>query len=217
MSEHASSDGFEAAAEGQALLPSMDLEVARQAEEISDTPGMGMAAAASELADQPPLIILSLLTALGGAAAGNRRLARTGIRMLAAHGLATLAKDLIKNRVDRSRPFKAASSGRHEFRPGQSDRKEDRSFPSGHSAGGIAVARAIGREYPAVGRPASAAALLAAAIQVPREAHYASDVLAGLAIGAVSEAVVDIAFGKLGEEPERAIARQADKLLRNPD
>jgi membrane-associated phospholipid phosphatase len=154
----------------------------------------------ASLGDQPPLRTLCVATIAAGLAGGDRRLTRAGLRMLAAHTLATLAKDFIKHRVDRTRPRSESEKGRdHVPRPGRHTAKEVTSFPSGHSAGAAAVARAFAREYPEHSAPAYAAAGALALAQIPRCAHYPTDVGAGLAIGIAAEAVVDIGF-RLVEE-----------------
>jgi membrane-associated phospholipid phosphatase len=123
---------------------------------------------------------------------GDRRLARTGWRMLAAHTLATWTKDFVKHRVDRVRPRALAKRKGADAapEPGESHAKELTSFPSGHSAGAAAVARAFARDYPEHRAGAYAAAAVLAAVQVPRCAHYPTDIGAGLAIGVAAEAAV---------------------------
>jgi len=76
-------------------------------------------------------------------------------------------------------------------RKGRSRSKEETSFPSGHSAGAVAVAQAFARELPEYRGAALAGAGFIAVAQVPRGAHYPTDVAAGLAIGWLSEVAVD--------------------------
>ena len=147
----------------------------------------------ASLGDQPPLRTLCAAVIAAGLAGGDRRLARAGVRMLVAHSLATFAKDFVKHRVDRTRPRSKGEEGKdHVPRSGRSTAKEETSFPSGHSAGAAAVARAFARDYPEHAAPAYAAAAALALAQIPRCAHYPSDVGAGLAIGVAAEAAVDI-------------------------
>ena len=120
--------------------------------------------------------------------------------MLAAHTLATFAKDFVKHRIDRTRPRSKTKQGKdHVPRPGRRKAKEETSFPSGHSAGAAAVARAFARDYPEYAAPAYAAGGALALAQIPRCALYPTDVGAGLAIGLAAEAIVDIGF-RLAEE-----------------
>ena len=141
----------------------------------------------SKLGDQPPMLTISGLTLAAGLVARDRRLARAGARMILSHLLATAAKNFIKHRVDRRRP-RAGKGPRP--RPGRNTSKAMTSFPSGHSAGAFAVANAFAREYPGPGAAAQAGAALIALAQIPRFAHYPTDVAAGSAIGIASEALV---------------------------
>ncbi|HEX4739397.1 MAG TPA: phosphatase PAP2 family protein [Allosphingosinicella sp.] len=148
----------------------------------------------ADLGDQPPMRILCGAVIAIGLIGGDRRLAGAGLRMLAAHTLATLVKDAVKRRVDRTRPRSAAKPGKDaKPRPGDSEAKEETSFPSGHSAGAAAVARAFARSYPEHSAPAYAAAAVLALAQIPRCAHYPTDVGAGIAIGLAAEKAVDLA------------------------
>jgi membrane-associated phospholipid phosphatase len=147
----------------------------------------------ASLGDQPPLRILCAAVIAAGLAGGDRRLARAGLRMLAAHTLATLAKDFVKHRVDRTRPRSRGGHGKDPVpKPGRRTAKEETSFPSGHSAGAAAVARAFARDYPDYAAPAYGVAGALALAQIPRCAHYPTDVGAGLAIGAAAELAVTL-------------------------
>jgi membrane-associated phospholipid phosphatase len=159
----------------------------------ADTPWLEPLA---DLGDQPQLRTLSAALIAAGLAAGRSsgygpRLARAGLRMLIAHQLATMAKNFVKNRVDRTRPRSIEGSGKdHRIEPGTNEEKEETSFPSGHAAGAAAAARAFAREFPELGAPAAAAGGALALVQVPRCAHYPTDIAAGLAIGLAAEAAV---------------------------
>lgn len=147
--------------------------------------------AASEIGDQPQMRIICAATVAVGIARRDLHLTSTGFRMLAAHTLATWAKSGIKAVVNRRRP-KDGDDPR--VREGDSDRHEDNSFPSGHSAGAVAVGEAIARAYPDHAVAARGAALSVSVVQVPRGTHYAGDVLAGIAIGLVAERVSNAAI-----------------------
>lgn len=150
---------------------------------------MRAAGNASELADQPPLIALSLATLAVGAVARRPGLARIGARMLAGHLIATGIKTMLKSSIDRTRPSRALEE-EHRWKKG--DGAEDtslNSFPSGHTAGAVAVAQAVAADAPLAALPLQAAALGVAALQPSRGKHYWSDVLAGAVIGWASERV----------------------------
>ncbi|MGZ2411578.1 membrane-associated phospholipid phosphatase [Sphingomonas sp. F9_3S_D5_B_2] len=145
----------------------------------------------SKLGDQPELRAIASAIVLAGVAADSDRMVRAGARMLIAHETATLAKKALKTNVDRTRPRSADTRRQKKPRKGKHTTKELTSFPSGHTAGSIAVARAFSREYPEYGAAALAVAGLIGALQVPRSAHYPSDVAAGLAIGLAAEAATN--------------------------
>ena len=146
------------------------------------------------LGDQPELRALSLGLAAAGLAFGSGRLSRAGVRMFLAHELATAIKKVVKGRVDRVRPRSAKSRRQSQPRPGKRKDKAHSSFPSGHAAGSLAVAQGFAREFPEHGSAARIAATLVGAAQVPRSAHYPTDVGVGAAIGLLAEAVVAAAW-----------------------
>jgi undecaprenyl-diphosphatase len=148
---------------------------------------------ASELGDQPQMLTLSGGLLALGLVRRDGRMAQAGARMIAAHLLATAAKNFVKHRVDRTRPRSTGNGKGHGIKPGSSHAKEETSFPSGHSAGAAAVARAFARDYPEHRGAALAGAGFIALAQIPRCAHYPTDVGAGLAIGLAAEKAVDAA------------------------
>jgi undecaprenyl-diphosphatase len=146
----------------------------------------------SGLGDQPQLRLLAGGTIAAGILRSDPRMVRAGARMLLAHEAATHAKDMIKKRIIRSRPRHAANKSEQKPRPGRDTRKEKSSFPSGHTAGAVAVACAFSSEYPEHRQAAIGAAGLVALARVPGCAHYPTDIAAGAVIGAVVEAAVGV-------------------------
>ena len=175
---------------GQALLD-FDDAVHLLCQPYADSPPMKALGLISKVGDQPELRTLSAALLAVGTLAGSDRLVRTGARMMIAHEAATVAKGLLKTNVDRTRPRSAKDRRDKKPRKGNHKAKELSSFPSGHSAGAIAAARAFSREFPEHGPVAVGAALFIALLQVPRCAHYPTDVAAGLLIGLAAEALVD--------------------------
>jgi membrane-associated phospholipid phosphatase len=175
---------------GKRKAEQADVEVALVAAEARNHPIVRAAGALSELADQPPLITGCAAVCVVGVAIGNQRLARAGLRMLLAELLATAAKDMIKHRIDRSRPRSVIAGKPYRAEPGDEHESESNSFPSGHTAGAVAVARAFARDYPEHANTAYAIAAATGAVQVPRSAHYPVDVAAGAVIGLLSDYVV---------------------------
>jgi undecaprenyl-diphosphatase len=157
----------------------------------------------SKLGDQPQLRVIAGGLMVAGTFRGNARLVRAGARMMIAHEAATLVKGLAKGEIDRTRPRSATDGDDKKPKKGNSRSKEESSFPSGHSAGAIACARAFSREYPEFGSAALGAAGLIAASQVPRCAHYPSDVAAGVAIGLACETLTNTLW-KAAQMDERS-------------
>jgi membrane-associated phospholipid phosphatase len=146
------------------------------------------------LGDQPQLRAVAGAVLVAGLVRSDGRMTRAGLRMFVAHELATAAKNFVKHRVDRTRPRSTSRAAEQKPRLGHSREKEQTSFPSGHSAGSIAVARAFAREYPQYGAQAYALAGGVALAQIPRCAHYPTDVGGGLAVGAVAEQAMQLAW-----------------------
>lgn len=146
--------------------------------------------AVSDLSDQEPIYAASGATIAVGLVMRDVRTVRAGTRMLAAHLLATALRGVVKHLVDRTRPVAAAERGQYELGKGERYESDFNSFPSGHTAGAVAVARALGRDYPGSYHGWMGVAGAAAAAQVLRSKHYVTDILAGAAIALVAEEVV---------------------------
>ncbi|MDO6413820.1 phosphatase PAP2 family protein [Sphingomonas sp. BIUV-7] len=185
-----------------------DLVTAHKAGQWRDHPIIKRLGTLSELADQPQLYAICASTVAIGVLRGNGRLARAGLRMLAAEWLATKAKSFIKHRVDRSRPHVPVNGGHYRMQTGHSHESALNSFPSGHTAGAVAVARAYASEYPEHAGRAAAIAIFVGAIQIPRCAHFVSDVGAGAAIGL---AAGSLAAKKTGQPTDEASAQMGSR------
>ncbi len=149
----------------------------------------------AEAGDQPPLIILSLAVVAAGLVGGDKRIRRTGMRMLTAHSLSTLFKLLVKDRIDRTRP----AEDEYRLEKGTSRDGRLRSMPSGHSAGSVAVAGAILPDYPSALAPVAAATIAVAAAQLPSKNHFLSDVLVGAALGAAAAGIARLLIPPIDE------------------
>lgn len=187
----------------------VDIDATHKAATLRDNPVMKVVATLAEAADQPPLIAASLGTLAIGLAMRRGDLARGGARMLFAHLVATGAKLAVKHQFDRTRPSHALDGTGHRFEAGDDGGHADKSFPSGHTAGAVAVARAASRDIDGAAVPATLAAGAVAAAQPAAGNHYISDVVTGAAIGWVSEAIVSAIFDRLEPPVERAIRQAA--------
>ncbi len=158
----------------------------------------------AEIGDQPQLVATSLGTVVIGLVARRPDMIRGGVRMFAAHAAATFVKSAIKSSIDRTRPEKAIEDGKARFEPGGSDDHEQTSFPSGHTAGAVAVARAASRDIDGAGAPAALVTGLVAAAQPLNGKHYLSDVVVGAAVGWIAEALVSAVFDRVAPVIENA-------------
>jgi membrane-associated phospholipid phosphatase len=168
-----------------------DLAVAKAAAPLQHHPVTQALGQASEIADQPPMFALGALMLAGGVVAGQPRATEAGLRLLASVGLATAIKSAVKQVVARTRPYVLANEGRYEAKLLGPVEKDWNSFPSGHTADAVAAARAVARVFPQARAPLYGAAAMVAAIQIPRCAHYPSDIAAGALVGLAAEALAD--------------------------
>ncbi len=159
-----------------------DLKVARAVSLPKTKPVGKWTRRFAEVGDQPPLVAISLGVIAAGLVGGHDRLRRTGMRMLTAHSLSTIAKLAGKDSIDRTRPG-ALNEKAYRLTKGASHDGRLRSMPSGHSAGTVAIASAIAADYPRALLPLGAASAAIAAAQLPSRNHFLSDVVVGAAIG----------------------------------
>lgn len=187
-------------AHGRALShpEKLDISAIRALAPLIETTAGRAVGAVGNLGDQPPLFGLAALVLGWGLVRRDARLARTGADMLLAHGIATAVKTAGKNRIDRSRPRQLLKHGEYRMQDGHSRDPALRSFPSGHAAGAVAVACAAARGYPRHRAAAYGAAAGIGALQIPRRAHYPSDVLAGAAIGGCAELLANWMLDRAG-------------------
>jgi undecaprenyl-diphosphatase len=175
-----------------------DLRVARKVALPRQSVAGRLTAHFAELGDQPPMQVASAAVIAGGLLRCDERLARTGLRMLTAHSLATMGKLFVKDLVDRTRPG-ALDEKVYQLKPGSSRDGRMRSFPSGHSAGSAAVAGAVAPDFPVAAVPVALTATAIAAAQPASRNHYLSDVIAGAAIGLAAATLARLLVPPFGE------------------
>lgn len=184
-------------------LEAADMAVSEAAADHKHHPAVRSVRVIGHLGDQPPMLTLSATLLASGWRDADRRMMRAGVRMIASELVTIIIKDLVKRAVTRTRPHLLRDEGRYELRTGGPHEGEYNSFPSGHTAGAVAVARALVREYPEAAIPAYGVAAAIAVGQIPECAHYPSDVAAGAIVGLASEVIVDRVFGAIDARSER--------------
>lgn len=191
-------------------LERMDVEAAQAAARHRHDPLVKTLGTLSELADQLQLTTLCGAVIAAGALGGRPDIARTGVRMMAAHVLANTVKRRIKNRLRRTRPHKMIEERDYQFEPGEAEGGHETSFPSGHTAGAVAVARIVAADRPALALPVTGFAALIAAVQVPRAKHYPIDVAAGAVLGLAAAWAVDRLLPPLPRHSQSKEHRMSD-------
>jgi membrane-associated phospholipid phosphatase len=182
-------------------LERADIAVAEALVPVRKNAAVKAAGVASDVGDQPPLYGITGAVIVGGLATNDPRLIRAGARMLAAHVVAIELKNIFKLTIDRTRPDLIDKRGAYETGKGRRFEHDYTSFPSGHAASSVAVARALGREYPEQQNRALGAAATVAITQVIRSSHFVSDIVAGAALGFVADKVVDLLFRRFVPHP----------------
>ncbi|MGX5185874.1 phosphatase PAP2 family protein [Streptomyces avermitilis] len=121
--------------------------------------------------------------ALSAAGRRGRKAATAGLASMA---VAELASNCVLKQVwHRRRPPKEwISHEKVHARPDSS------SFPSGHTAAGVAFSAAVAAVWPWAGAVCAVPAVMVAAERVHTGAHYPSDVAVGAAIGLAAAALV---------------------------
>lgn len=177
--------------EQESLPEQVDATVADVLTPYAEHEAIRLLGAISDLSDQEPLYAAAAGTLGTALLLRDGPTWRTGTRILASHLLATALRGMIKASVDRTRPDAAVERGEYVLRSGQRRDSDFNSFPSGHTAGAVAVARAVGRDHPSARKAMLALAAMAGAAQVIRSKHFITDVVAGAAVGLFAEALVD--------------------------
>lgn len=148
---------------------------------------------------QPGAIGLGVLTYVAGRAGHSPRAAEVGLRTLESIGAAGVTGLLVKGIVGRARPYAVADTNPHDLHIGRGFH-DDRytSFPSGHTLVVFAAASAASDEISYLWPHSSAlitpalfaGATLSGLSRIYNNDHWASDVVAGAAVGTIVARVV---------------------------
>lgn len=169
-----------AAATGVALMSAADQSVWAHASAPARPDAKRLAGVVRPLGT-PQVVGPSLVAGyLAGRIANAPELSEASARAFVSIGSAVVACEAVKLAVGRERPFQSPGDA-DEFRPFSGDA----SFPSGHTTLAFATATALDRETDAAWVPwvAYPTAALVGWSRIQDDEHWASDVLAGAALG----------------------------------
>ncbi|WP_232628915.1 phosphatase PAP2 family protein [Methylobacterium sp. Leaf118] len=198
-------DATERAAARTGSLEAADIRAGVALARGKDHPVMPAVITMGEVGSWQALLAMSAGTLAWGLLTRDRALAETGGRMLAAGTLASLVKTSLKRTLHRTRPNVLMDTGRYARGPFGPNDGPWQSFPSGHAALSVAVARAVARARPGLSGPAYATAAGVVAVQLVRGAHFPADVAAGALIGLAAEAATDrLVSARLPQRAEQA-------------
>lgn len=127
---------------------------------------------------------------LVGLFTNNQKIRRTGVLMITSASAAGLIQTISKNAFGRSRPD--TERGKHYFKP-FSKEGGDHSFPSGHAILSFTMAHALAKQFDNIWIKGGiySVGLIAPVSRLWADAHWASDVGAGIFISIVTVNAVD--------------------------
>jgi membrane-associated phospholipid phosphatase len=143
-------------------------------------------------AQETTLTVASILTYGIGRLSKQRTIADVGLHSAESVILASLASQLIRGPLGRTRPHEAGDTNQYDFHFGKGFTSFDhRAFPSIHTSSGMAVATVLTMEMqrrhvaatPYVAPVLFAAGILPGHSRIQLDQHWASDVLAGALMG----------------------------------
>lgn len=186
---------------GTAALMPLDRRIALESQRpsLQNNRALGDFATAFRLIGEPGSIAMSAATYVVGRAEHSPRAAELGLRAFESIGAAGVTAVIIKGIVGRARPFVVADTNPTDYRPGRGFHEDSyTSFPSGHATSAFAAASAASQEISYLWPHAShlwtpalfTSATLVGFSRVYNDKHWASDVMAGAAVGTIAGRIV---------------------------
>lgn len=168
---------------GGVALYQYDGDIRNYVQDRRDNTGERVADVGNALGDGFYVLPALAGAALWGRAADNPKLEATGLTALEAVVFSGGAAVAVKAALGRARP--QAERGPHDWSGPRTGPDLRLSFPSGHATTAFSAAAVLARAYPGTLVPYAAygAATLTAFARVEKDAHWASDVWGGAALG----------------------------------
>lgn len=162
---------------------------------------------------EPGSIALAGATYIYGRAGNSPRSAELGLRTIESIGAAGITTLLLKGVAGRARPYVVSDTNPHDYKFGRGfHNDDDTSFPSGHVTTAFAAASTASQEIQYLWPNASklwtpilfTSASLVGVARIYEDKHWASDVIAGAAVGTIVSRIV-VRYGRA--HPRNAIDR----------
>jgi membrane-associated phospholipid phosphatase len=173
--------------------------VESQRSSLQNNSALSHAATTFRLLGEPGAIALAGASYVYGRTQDSPRSAEIGLRVVESIGAAGLVSLVIKGATGRARPFVVGDTAPRTYRSGRGFHDDDyTSFPSGHVTTAFAAAAAASQEISYLWPHAShlwtpllfTSASLVGAARIYEDRHWASDVVAGAAVGTVVSRIV---------------------------
>jgi membrane-associated phospholipid phosphatase len=202
---------------GTAAIMPLDRHIALESQRpaLQNNTALNHTTTAFRLIGEPGSIVLAGVTYVYGRAGNSPRSAEIGLRTMESIGAAGITSLLIKGITGRARPFVVSDTNPHDYRAGRGFHDDGyTSFPSGHVTTAFAAASTASQEISYLWPHASrlwtpvlfTSASLVGVARIYENKHWASDVIAGAAVGTlVSRFVVRYARAHPRNALDRAL------------
>lgn len=186
---------------GTAAIMPLDRRIAEQSQRasIQNNAVLNHTMTTVRVIGEPGSIVLAGVTYLYGRSAESPNSAQLGLRTIESIGAAGVTSLIIKGFVGRARPYVVSDTNPHDYKFGRGFRDDKyTSFPSGHVTVAFAAASTASQEISFLWPHASSlwtpvlftTASLVGVARVYEDKHWASDVIAGAAVGTVVSRIV---------------------------
>ena len=186
---------------GTAAIMPLDRHIAVESQRpsLQDNAALRHTLTTFRVLGEPGAIVLAGATYVYGRADKSPRAAELGLRTIESIGAAGITAFLIKGVTGRARPYVVSDTNPHDYSAGRGFRDDKyTSFPSGHVTTAFAAASAASQEisylWPHASRLWTPALFTSASLvgvaRIYEDKHWASDVVAGAAVGTIVSRIV---------------------------